>query len=75
MMQSVSHHAGRRGRRGEAVAAMADRKDFFRQLAVNYRQLAKIASNELKQRMLDMAAYYEAKADEQATSEANGHAT
>jgi len=44
---------------------MADRKDFFRQLAVNYRQLAEIAGNhEIKQRMLDMAAHYEAKADE-----------
>ena len=44
---------------------MADQKDFFRQIAVNYRQLAEIASNpELKQRMLDMAAHYEANADE-----------
>ena len=44
---------------------MADQKDFFRQIAVNYRQLAEVASNpEIKQRMLDMAAHYEAKADE-----------
>ena len=44
---------------------MADRKDFFRQIAVNYRQLAEIASNPaIKQRMLEMAAHYEAKADE-----------
>jgi hypothetical protein len=35
----------------------------FRQLAVNYRQLAEIAGNpEIKQRMLDMAAHYQAKA-------------
>ena len=44
---------------------MADQKDFFRQIAANYRQLAKIAVNpEIKQRMLDMAAHYEAKAQE-----------
>jgi len=44
---------------------MADRKDFFRQMAAQYRQLAEIASNpEIKQRMLDMAAHYQAKADE-----------
>jgi len=44
---------------------MADRKDFFRQMAVNYRQLAEIAGNpEIKQRMLEMAAHYQAKADE-----------
>src|SRR5262249_24816041 len=37
-------------------------KDLFRQLVINYRQLAEIAGNpELKQRMLDMAAHYEAK--------------
>jgi hypothetical protein len=48
---------------------MADRKDFFREIAVNYRQLAEIAANpELKQRMLDMAAHYQAKADEEAMS-------
>jgi hypothetical protein len=40
-------------------------RDFFRQLVSNYRQLAKIAGNpEIKQRMLDMAAHYQAKADE-----------
>jgi hypothetical protein len=51
--------------RDGAGASMADRKDFFRQLAVNYRQLAEIAGNpEIKQRMLDMAADYQAKADE-----------
>jgi hypothetical protein len=45
---------------------MADQKDFFRQMATQYRQLAKIASTpEIEQRMLDMAAHYEAKADEQ----------
>jgi hypothetical protein len=44
---------------------MADQKRFLRQIALNYRQLAEIASNpELKQRMLDMAAHYQAKADE-----------
>ena len=44
---------------------MADRKDFFRQMAVQYRQLAEIAGNpEIKQRMRDMAAHYQAKADE-----------
>jgi hypothetical protein len=49
---------------------MADRKDFFRQMAAQYRQLAEIASNpEIKQRMLDMAAYYQAKADEDEDAE------
>jgi hypothetical protein len=44
---------------------MADRRDFFRQIADQYRQLAEIAGNpEIKQRMLDMAATYQAKADE-----------
>src|SRR5262245_3994199 len=39
-------------------------RDFFRQLAINYRQLAEIAGNpEIKQRMLDMTAHYQAKAD------------
>jgi hypothetical protein len=48
---------------------MADRKDFFRQMAA-HRQLAEIASNpEIKQRMLDMAAYYQAKADEDEDAE------
>src|SRR5262245_16709866 len=46
-------------------AAMADRKDFFHRMAAQYRQLAEIASNpELKQRLLDTAANYQAKADE-----------
>ena len=49
---------------------MADRKDFFRQMAVQYRQLAEIAGNpEIKQRTLDMAAYYQAKADEDKDAE------
>jgi hypothetical protein len=40
-------------------------RDFFRQLAINYRQLAEIAGNpEIKQRMLDVTAHYQAKADE-----------
>lgn len=44
---------------------MVDRRDFFRQMADQYRQLAEIAGNlEIKQRMLDMAAHYQAKADE-----------
>jgi hypothetical protein len=44
---------------------MADRRDFFRQMAAQYQQLAEIAGNpEIKQRMLDMAAHYQAKADE-----------
>ena len=44
---------------------MADRRDFFRQMAVQYRQLAEIAGNpEIKQRMFDMATHYQAKADE-----------
>ena len=48
---------------------MADRKDFFRQIAVQYRQLAEIAGNpEIKQRMLDMAAMYLARADEETRS-------
>jgi hypothetical protein len=44
---------------------MADRKDFFHVIAAQYRQLAEVAGNpELKQRMLEMAAHYQAKADE-----------
>ena len=44
---------------------MADRRDFFRQIATQYRQLAEIAGNpEIKQRMLDMAAHYQAKAED-----------
>jgi hypothetical protein len=43
---------------------MADRKDFFRQMAAQYRQLGEIASNpEIKQRMFDMVAHYQAKVD------------
>jgi hypothetical protein len=49
---------------------MADRKDFFRQMADQYRQLAEVASNpEIKQRMLDMAATYQAKSDEDDNNE------
>jgi negative regulator of replication initiation len=49
---------------------MADRKDFFCQMAAQYRQLGEIASNpEIKQRMLDMAAHYQAKADEDKDAE------
>jgi hypothetical protein len=52
---------------------MADRKDFFRQMAAQYRQLAEIASNpEIKQRMLDMAAHYQAKADEDKDASSSG---
>jgi hypothetical protein len=48
-------------------------KDFFRQMAVQYRQLAEIAGNpEIKQRMLDMAAHYQAKANEHSDGEAIG---
>ena len=44
---------------------MADRKDFFHQMAAQYRQLGEIASDpEIKQRMLDMAVHYQAKVDE-----------
>jgi hypothetical protein len=49
---------------------MADRKDFSRQVAAQYRQLAEIASNpEMKHRMLDMTAHYQAKADEDKDAE------
>src|SRR5262245_26750969 len=55
----------RKQKLSRALAAKPPPPRFFRQLAVNYRQLAKIASTpESKQRMLDMAAEYEAKADE-----------
>jgi hypothetical protein len=51
----------------EALTAKRPPRDFLRQLAINYRQLAKIAGNpEIKQRMIDMAAHYQAKADEEA---------
>jgi len=54
---------------------MADRRDFFRQIAVNYRQLAEIAENpQIKQRMLDMAAHYQAKADEDTSREGDAQA-
>jgi hypothetical protein len=56
---------GRRGRAGEAVAAMADHRDYFRQVAAECRRLAEIANKpEIKQRLLNMAAEYQAKADE-----------
>jgi hypothetical protein len=55
----------RRGRAGEAVAAMADHRDYFRQVAAECRRLAEIANKpEIKQRLLNMAAEYQAKADE-----------
>ena len=39
-------------------------------MAAQYRQLGEIASNaEIKQRMLDMAAHYQAKADEDKDAE------
>lgn len=55
---------------------MADRKDFFRQMAAQYRQLAEIAGNpEIKQRMLDMAVHYQAKAGEDAEQRSGEGAT
>ena len=54
---------------------MADRRDFFRQIATQYRQLAEIAGNpEIKQRMLDMAATYQAKSDEDDNNESSSNA-
>jgi hypothetical protein len=54
---------------------MADRSDFFRQIATQYRQLAEISGNpEIKQRMLDMAAHYQAKAEDHSV-EADRRAT
>ena len=48
-------------------------KDLFRQLAVNYRQLAEIAGNpEIRQRMLDTAEHYEHKADEHSDGQWGG---
>ena len=42
----------------------------FRQMAAQYRQLGEIASSpEIKQRMLDIAAHYQAKADEDKDAE------
>ena len=55
----------RKQKLSQALAAKRPPRDFFRQLAFNYRQLAAIAGNpEIKQRMIDMAAHYQAKADE-----------
>src|SRR5262245_45311171 len=57
----------RKQKLSRALTAKHPPRDFFRQLAFNYRQLAEIASTpEIKQRMLDMAAHYQAKADEEA---------
>jgi hypothetical protein len=59
----------RKQKLSQALAAKRPPRDFFRQLAVNYRQLAEIAGNpEIKQRMLDMAAHYQAKTDERSES-------
>jgi hypothetical protein len=42
----------------------------FRQMAAQYRQLEEIASSrEIKQRMLDIAAHYQSKADEDKDAE------
>jgi hypothetical protein len=58
-------HEARRQKLSRALAAKRPPRDFFRQLAVNYQQLAEIAGNpEIKQRMLDMAAHYKDKVDE-----------
>ena len=55
----------RKQKLSQALVAKRPPRDFFRQLAFNYRQLAEIAGNaEIKQRMLDMAAHYQAKAEE-----------
>src|SRR5262245_28255204 len=55
----------RKQKLSQALAAKRPPRDFFRHLAVTYRHLAKIASTpEIKQRMLDMAANYQAKAEE-----------
>jgi len=63
-------HEARKQKLSHALAAKPPPRDFFRQLAVNYRQLAEIAGNfEIKQRMLDMAAEYQAKADEDKDAE------
>jgi hypothetical protein len=44
---------------------MADRKDYFRQVAAECRRLAEIANKpEIKQRLLNMAAEYQAEAEE-----------
>jgi alkylation response protein AidB-like acyl-CoA dehydrogenase len=58
-------HEARKQKLARALAAKRPPLDFFRHLAVNYRQLAKIAGNpDSKQRLLDMAAEYQAKAEE-----------
>ena len=63
----------RKQKLSRALAAKPPPRDFFRQLAGNYRQLAAIAGNpEIKQRMLDMAARYEAEADEDKNNEGGG---
>ena len=63
-LRSMLHEA-RKEKLSRALAAKPPPPRFFRQLAINYRQLAKIASTpEIKQRMLDMAAAYQAKAEE-----------
>src|SRR5215475_9571136 len=59
----------RKQKLSQALAAKRPPRDFFRQLAINYRQLAEIAGTpEIKQRMLDMAAQYKDKADEETPS-------
>jgi len=63
-LRSMLHEA-RKQKLSRALAAKPPPPRFFRQLAANYRQLANIAGNaEIKQRMLDMAAKYQAQADE-----------
>jgi hypothetical protein len=59
----------RKQKLSQALAAKRPPRDFFRQLAINYQQLAKIACNpEIKQRMIDMAATYQANADKETSS-------
>ena len=54
---------------------MADHRDYFRQVAAECWRLAEIANKpEIKQRLLNMAAEYQAKADEH-SNEANGAGT
>src|SRR5262245_56283412 len=63
-LRSMLHEA-RKQKLARALAAKPPPPRFFRQLAINYRQLAKIASTpEIEQRMLDMAAEYQDKDDE-----------
>ena len=55
----------RKQKLSRALAAKRPPRAFFRRLVINYWQLAKISANpEIKQRMLDMAAEYQAMADE-----------